>query len=82
MAKLEEMIQTLPPDLKKQVEDFVKSLIEKRFRKSSRRLNLSWRGGLRHLRDQYTSMELQKKANEWRTEHVSSGHKHNSGTDS
>ena len=31
-------------------------------------MKLEWAGGLKELRDQYTSVELQKKANEWREE--------------
>jgi hypothetical protein len=31
-------------------------------------MKLDWAGGLRHLRDEYTSVELQHEANKWREE--------------
>ena len=65
MKGLEEKINTLPPDLQKEVEDFVEFLIEKRLQKPKGQLKLDWRGALRDLRDQYTSVELQHKALQW-----------------
>lgn len=66
METLEEKIKTLPPDLKQEVIDFIDFLLEKRKRKNQAKLTLSWFGKLSDLRDQYTSLELQKKALEWR----------------
>lgn len=66
METLEEKIKTLPPDLKQEVIDFIDFLLEKRKRKTQAKLSLSWFGKLSDLRDQYTSLELQKKALEWR----------------
>lgn len=63
--KIVEMIQELPPELQQEVEDFVQFLIEKRTRKPKGQLKLDWRGALRDLRDQYTSVELQHKVLEW-----------------
>lgn len=65
METLEELIKQLPPDLKQEVRDFIEFLIEKRSRKKERKLRLDWAGGLREYRDQFTSLELQKKALEW-----------------
>ncbi len=65
MQTLKELINQLPPELQEEVRDFVEFLVEKRVRKPKARLKLDWRGALRDLRDQYTSVELQHKALEW-----------------
>ena len=64
MGNIEDRIKQLPPELQQEVEDFVQSL-EKRVQKPKGQLKLDWRGGLRDLRDQYTSVELQHKVLEW-----------------
>lgn len=66
MKTLEEKIKELPPELQKDVFDFVEFLLEKRAKKRGKRLRQDWAGALRDYRDQYTSLELQKKALEWR----------------
>jgi hypothetical protein len=66
MGRIEEMVKELPPDLQQEVEDFVQFLIERRARRAGRKLRQDWVGALRDYRDQYTSLELQKKALEWR----------------
>jgi hypothetical protein len=63
---LQELVKELPPDLCGEVRDFVEFLLERRRRKSGRKLRQDWAGALRDHRDQYTSLELQKKALEWR----------------
>ncbi|RLF40513.1 MAG: hypothetical protein DRN12_05200 [Thermoplasmata archaeon] len=65
MQTLRELIERLPPELQKEVRDFVEFLLERRVRKSGRKLRQDWAGSLRKYRDQYTSLELQKKALEW-----------------
>lgn len=66
MKTLEDLIRELPPELRQEVEDFVQFLLEKRGRRAWRKLRQDWAGALRDYRDQYTSMELQAKALEWR----------------
>ena len=66
MESIEEMVKKLPPELKREVEDFVNFLIEKKARKQGRKLRQDWAGALKDYRDKYTSLELQKKALEWR----------------
>ncbi len=66
MRTLEEIIKKLPLEYEQEVENFVRFLIEKRVRKEGRKLRQDWAGALRGYRNQYTSMELQKKALEWR----------------
>jgi len=66
MKPLEELIKNLPPDLQHEVEDFARFLLSTRKRpKRGRKLRLSWAGGLAEFRDQFTALELQKKALEW-----------------
>ncbi|MFC1714312.1 DUF2281 domain-containing protein [Candidatus Poribacteria bacterium] len=61
MGSIEDKIKLLPPELQREVEAFVESLIESQIRRSEHKLRLNWRGALRDLRDQYTSVELQHK---------------------
>jgi hypothetical protein len=63
---VQDLVKVLPLDLQKEVEDFARFLIEKRLKKQGKRLRQDWTGALRDYRDQYTSLELQKKALEWR----------------
>jgi len=66
MDRIEEMVRELPPEFQQEVEDFVQFLTERRARKAGRKLRQDWAGALRDYRDQYTSLELQKKALQWR----------------
>lgn len=59
MKSLEQKIKELPPELQQEVEDFVDFLTERREQPAKGQLKLDWRGSLRDLRDQYTSVELQ-----------------------
>lgn len=68
MERLQEMVERLPPDLQQEVRDFVQFLIERRVQKPGKELRQDWAGALREYRDQYTSLELQKKALEWRSD--------------
>ncbi len=65
MEDLKGLIEKLPPELSQEVSDFIEFLLKKRAR-SKGKLRLDWAGGLREFRDQFTSLELQKKALEWR----------------
>lgn len=65
MENLKGLIEKLPPELSQEVSDFIEFLLKKRAR-SKGKLKLDWAGGLREFRDQFTSLELQKKALEWR----------------
>jgi len=65
---MEEIIEKLSPELQQEVCDFAKFLLaqkEKQKPKPKRYLKLNWRGALKDLRDQYTSVELQHKSIEW-----------------
>ena len=66
MKNLEERIKELPPELHQELIDFVDFLLEKRVRQGGKKLSQDWAGALKDFRGQYTSVELQKKALEWR----------------
>ena len=63
---LEVLVQELPPDMRDEVRDFVEFLLAKRGRKASKPLSQDWAGALRAHRHQYTSLELQRLASDWR----------------
>lgn len=66
MLSLEERIRKLPPSLQKEVLDFVEFLEERKTKKLQTKLQQDWAGALKDYRSKYTSIELQKKALEWR----------------
>lgn len=66
---LEELVNELPPELRQEVHDFAQFLLDTKVKRKQSKLRLDWAGGLREFRDQYTSLELQRKAvDEWRDE--------------
>ena len=62
---LEELIRELPPELQQEVRDFAQFLLDTKVNRKQKKLRLSWAGALREFRNQFTSLELQKKALEW-----------------
>ena len=66
MRTLKDLVDQLLPELQQEVRDFVEFLLERKVRKRGRKLRQDWADALRKYRDQYTSLELQKKALEWR----------------
>jgi hypothetical protein len=62
--KLEEIIQGLSPQLKTEVEIFVQSLLNQSQQPKQTKLRQDWAGMLKA--ENYTSVELQHLANEWR----------------
>ena len=66
LKSLEELVKELPPASQAEVRDFVEFLLEKRKRKTAGKLRQDWAGALSDYRDQYTSLELQQKALDWR----------------
>jgi hypothetical protein len=63
---LVELVQELPPDAQAEVRDFVEFLLFKYSRTHVNKLRQDWAGVLSDLRSQYTSLELQQKALDWR----------------
>jgi hypothetical protein len=66
MMQIEQKIKMLPRELQHEVEDFIEFLIERKKAKRGKKLRQDWAGALRDFRDQYTSLELQKKSLDWR----------------
>ena len=66
MMQIEQKIKMLPLELQHEVEDFIEFLIERKKVKGGKKLRQDWAGALRDFRDQYTSLELQKKSLDWR----------------
>lgn len=65
---VQEMIQKLSPDRKMEAIEFIEFLLERETHRPTREMTFDWAGGLKHLAGQYTSVDLQHKANEWRIE--------------
>ena len=65
---IENKIHKLSPQLLEEVEDFIDFLISKKQnnRNQEKRLKQDWAGALNEFSNQYSSVELQKKALEWR----------------
>ncbi|PNR94912.1 DUF2281 domain-containing protein [Petrotoga olearia] len=66
--EIEEKIQKLPEDLRREVLDYVDFLLSKYRGKENLRgkFRFDWEGGLSEIREEFTSGELQHKALEWR----------------
>jgi len=62
LKPLDELMKELPPDSQDEVRDFVEFLLEKKRRKAAGKLRQNWAGALSDYKDEYTSLELQKKA--------------------
>jgi hypothetical protein len=63
MQTLSESINNLPAELQQKVFDYIAEL--KKEKKTKKKLNLKWTGGLREYKNKFTSVELQKKSLEW-----------------
>ena len=64
--QIDELVQELPPGVQMQVREFVEFLLMKHGRRIDRPLRQDWAGALREHREEYTSLELQRKALGWR----------------
>jgi len=60
---IKEKVQQLSPQNQAEVIDFVDFLLSKEKTKERRKMKLDWAGGLKDLREQYTSVELEHQAN-------------------
>ena len=61
-----EKIKELPPELQEEVIHFIDFLRTKKSSKRKKKPSLEWVGGLKAYRDQFTALELEKKASDWR----------------
>jgi hypothetical protein len=64
--ELKELIDQLSPEFQEEMRDFVEFLLKRKVHRRGGKLRQDWAGALRDYRDQYTSLELQEKALEWR----------------
>ena len=62
--RLQTLVKELPPELHEGVIRYIESLLPKK-KPKNKYLRLDWGGGLKGHYDEYTSVELQKKALEW-----------------
>ena len=69
MKTLDQVVEAtreLPEELQTEVRDFAQFLRDNRmFRPRRKKLRMDWAGGLKDLRDKYTSVELQHKILDW-----------------
>jgi hypothetical protein len=64
---IEEKFNKLPEHLKKEVIDFIDFLTKKHaIHESSGNFNFNWEGALSKLKKEYSAVDLQHKAAEWR----------------
>ncbi len=67
---LPELVQELPPDAQEVVRDLVELLLSRSKTgpdpKAHRPLRQDWAGALRAYRREYTSLDLQHRASDWR----------------
>lgn len=68
---LPELVQELPPDAQEVVRELVELLLSRppveRSFKAGHPLRQDWAGALRAYRQEYTSLDLQHRASDWRT---------------
>ena len=69
---LELMVKELPLHDQAEVKNFVELLMQKRRKGKAKKLKQEWAGGIVKFKKKYTSLELQKKALEWRVNYSSS----------
>lgn len=69
MASIDDLIEKfkhLPPEKRREVIALVESLLEQNSAKKGNGLKISWAGRLREHRDTFTSLDLERRASEWR----------------
>jgi len=66
-AVLLKKLELLPENAKREAFDFLDFLLARYAKKRKKtKFSYDWEGGLADLKDEYTSVELQHKAMEWR----------------
>lgn len=65
---LDELVRELPADSQEKVREFVEFLLRKRSTKAAGKLRQSWAGALSDFREEYSSLGLQKKSLDWRSD--------------
>lgn len=68
---LDEKIKKLTPDEQEKVIRFIDTFITAKSESGTPHIpSFNWSGGLSELKSEFTSIELQKKASEWRIENI------------
>jgi hypothetical protein len=62
--QFDDIMKRLPPEAQQDVFEYALQRLNE-IEPKKKQIGLSWRGALRDLRDQYTSVELQHKALDW-----------------
>lgn len=65
IKKLNEVVKKLDSKEQKEVITFARKLLARKRKPVKKKLDLSWAGALKEYKNQYTSLDLQKKALEW-----------------
>ncbi|MFA4877001.1 MAG: DUF2281 domain-containing protein [Methanoregula sp.] len=60
------MIDDLPPELRSEAVHYIEELLKRKNSPKKRKFHLNWAGGLSHLKNSTTSVELQHAASTWR----------------
>lgn len=66
---LDQLIKELPAESQAKVRQFVESLLEKQTSRSRRYIRQTWAGALKDHREEFTSIILQSKSLDWRSNH-------------
>ncbi|MCX8124056.1 MAG: DUF2281 domain-containing protein [Spirochaetes bacterium] len=66
LEQLEKLIKQLSPELQSEVKDFVEFLLQKNKITQRKKLSQRWAGSLSEYKNIYSSIQLQKKALDWR----------------
>jgi hypothetical protein len=70
LPELQTKLERLSPQQQAAVANFLEAFLEQEQPKPRAKMKLDWAGGLKDLRDRYTSVELQHEANKWREENA------------
>jgi len=62
---LEDILDRLPADRRREVEDFARFLLSAEQESGSQEFDFAWAGSLRNLGEEYTSSQLQEKSLDW-----------------
>ncbi len=65
MSPLEELIRRLPAELQREIESYARQLEAKYRLRSNGKPELTWRGALRDMREEFTSVDLQHEISRW-----------------
>ena len=65
MDEIDRLMEKLPPDLQREVREYARCLLERKRHPRRKHLRMKWAGALREFRDQFSSLDLQRKAMEW-----------------